>query len=48
MELYVIGQLVSDREVENYIKRNIGTSDIDCTISCITEIFDTKNKQDYL
>ena len=45
MEIYIVGQLVSSEDIEKYIRERMDTPEIDCTISCITEIFEIKDKQ---
>ncbi len=39
IELYIVGQMITtDKSVGNYVSRNI--HNVDCTISCATQIFD--------
>ena len=45
MEIYIVGQLIGSEDIETYIKERMDTPEIDCTISCITELFEIKKKQ---
>lgn len=47
MEIYIVGQLVSSEDIEKYIRKRMDTPEIDCTISCITELFEIKEKQTF-
>jgi hypothetical protein len=47
MEIYIVGQLVSSEDIEKYIRKRMNTPEIDCTISCITELFEIKEKQTF-
>lgn len=47
MEIYIVGQLVSSEDIEKYIRKYMDTPEIDCTISCITELFEIKEKQTF-
>ena len=39
MELYIVGQMITtDKDVSNYVCKN--SQNVDCTISCATQIFD--------
>lgn len=47
MEIYIVRQLVSSEDIEKYIRKRMDTPEIDCTISCITELFEIKEKQTF-
>lgn len=47
MEMYIVRQLVSSEDIEKYIRKRMDTPEIDCTISCITELFEIKEKQTF-
>ena len=43
METYIIGQMIIDKDVEEYVTNN--KSNIDCTMSCVVQVLEKTSKE---